>query len=150
MSTYIYDEENKTLNTGMVTLNGVSVIDPSSLTWGLQDVSASDAGRDEAVRMHKMIVGQLRTYDIGWNMIDPANASIILKAINEKENFYCTLPDTMENEMQTRLYYVGDRTALFQQWIPDRKDGKLYSKLSFRLVEVKPDSNITDDEENET
>ena len=43
-----------TKNTGMVTLNGVSVIDPSEMTWGLQDVSASDAGRDEAIRMHKM------------------------------------------------------------------------------------------------
>ena len=50
------------LNTNMVTLNGVSVIDPSENEWGLQDVSAKDAGRDEATSMHKMRVGQKRKY----------------------------------------------------------------------------------------
>ena len=134
---------NKTLKTGMVTLNGVAVIDPSELTWNLQDVSAADAGRNEAIEMKKMRVGQLRTYQLTWNMIDPENASIILKAINEKDNFKCKLHDVMDNEMQERLYYVGDRSAPFKQWIPDRTDGKIYSKLSFTLIEVMPDSNTT-------
>ena len=134
---------NKTLKTGMVTLNGVAVIDPSELTWNLQDVSAADAGRNEAIEMKKMRVGQLRTYQLTWNMIDPENASIILKAINEKDNFKCKLHDVMDNEMQERLYYVGDRSAPFKQWMPDRADGKIYSKLSFTLIEVMPDSNIT-------
>ena len=48
------------LNTNMVVLNGVDVIDPTELTWGLSDVSASDAGRDESVTMHKMRIGQKR------------------------------------------------------------------------------------------
>ena len=60
------------LNTGMVTLNGVSVIDPSELSWTLQDISASDAGRNEALAMKKMRVGQIRTYQLTWNMIDLA------------------------------------------------------------------------------
>lgn len=136
---------SKTLSTGMVTLNGVSVIDPSELTWGLQDVSASDAGRDEAVRMHKMRVGQIRTYEIAWNMIDPENAAIILRAINEKDEFYCTLHDVMSNKMETRLYYVGDRSAPFKRWI-DRVDGKVYSKLSFKLIEVMPESVLSKSE----
>lgn len=126
----------KTLNTGMVTLNGVSVIDPSECTWGLSDISASDAGRDELSNMHKMRLSQKRQYQLGWNMIDPTNASIILKAINAEETFDCTLFDAMDNEMQTRKYYVGDRSAPMQQWIPNRQDGKLYSKLSFTLIEV--------------
>lgn len=129
---------NRTLNTGMVTLNGVSVIDPSALTWGLQDVSASDAGRDESenATMHKMLITQKRTYSLAWNMIDPVNASIILKAINQYENFECRLWDAMEGEYQTRTYYVGDRTAPMQQWMPNREDGKLFQKLSFTLIEV--------------
>lgn len=132
----------KTMNTGMVTLNGVSVIDPSELTWGLQDVSAPDAGRDEAVRMHKLRIGQLRKYELAWNGIDPANAAIILQAINAQEEFPCTLHDAMTNTMQTRIYYVGDRSAPFKQWMPDRIDGKVYSKISFNLIEVFPDSNL--------
>lgn len=125
-----------TLNTGMVTLNGVSVIDPSSLKWGLSDISASDAGRDEQTIMHKMLLGQKRQYELAWNMISPEDASTILKAINAKETFECTLWDAMENQMQTRTYYVGDRSAPMQQWIPDRKDGKLFNQLSFTLIEV--------------
>lgn len=128
------------LNTGMVTLNGVSVIDPSELSWSLQDISASDAGRNEALEMKKMRVGQIRTYQLTWNMIDPENAAIILQAINSDEVFPCILHDVLENAMQTRRYYVGDRTAPFKQW-RDGTDGKLYSKLSFTLIEEKPDSN---------
>lgn len=133
---YIFDENNKTLTTNMVKLNGTIVIDPSALTWGLQDVSASDAGRDEATMMHKMTLGQKRTYALEWKMIDPVNASIILQAVNEKENFKCTLFDAMMNEYQERTYYVGDRTAPMQQWMPNRRDGKLYTKVAFTLIEV--------------
>lgn len=125
-----------TLNTQMVTLNGVSVIDPSKLSWGLSDISSSDAGRDEQTKMHKMRLGQKRKYELAWNMISPADASQILKAINEKEEFECTLHDAMDNEMQTRTYYVGDRSAPMQQWMPDRVDGKLFTSLSFSLIEV--------------
>lgn len=127
--------DGKTLNTNMVTLNGVSVIDPSECTWGLQDVSASDAGRDEGATMHKMRVAQKRQFHLGWSMIDPVNASIILKAVNALEYFECTLFDAMECEYQTRTYYVGDRSAPMQQWMPDRVDGKIYTKLSFTLIE---------------
>ena len=124
------------LNTNMVTLNGVSVIDPSEWTWGLQDVSAADAGRDEATIMHKMMLGQKRTYTLGWKMIDPHNASIILQAVNAAENFPCTLWDPLNEMYETRTYYVGDRSAPMQQWMPNRKDGKLYQKLGFTLIEV--------------
>lgn len=130
------------LNTGMVTLNGVSVIDPSEMSWSLQDISASDAGRNEAMEMKKMRIGQIRTYQLTWNMIDPTNAAIILQAINSDEVFPCILHDVMENEMQTRRYYVGDRTAPFKQW-RSGTDGKLYSKLSFTLIEEKPDSDTS-------
>jgi hypothetical protein len=144
--TDIAPNNEKTLNTGMVTLNGVSVIDPSVLEWNLQDISASDAGRDEAMVMHKMKIGQTRTYKLEWNNIDPGNASVILRAINEKETFYCSLFDVMDGKMENRLYYVGDRTAPFRRWT-DQSDGKVYSKISFTLIEVTPDSNKDEEEE---
>lgn len=124
------------LNTNMVTLNGVSVIDPSKNEWGLQDISSKDAGRDEATIMHKMKLGQKRTYNLEWNMIDPHNAAIILQAINSDETFPCTLWDAMDEQYETRTYYVGDRSAPMQQWMPNRADGKLYTHISFTLIEV--------------
>ena len=124
------------LNTNMVTLNGVSVIDPSKNEWGLQDISSKDAGRDEATIMHKMKLGQKRTYNLAWKMIDPHNAAIILQAINSAETFQCTLWDAMNEQYETRTYYVGDRSAPMQQWMPNRADGKLYTQISFTLIEV--------------
>lgn len=124
------------INTNMVTLNGVSVIDPSAIKWGLSDVSASDAGRDETSTMHKMRISQKRQYLLEWSMIDPDNASVILQAVNANENFQATLWDVMSNKYETRTYYVGDRSAQFQQWMPDRVDGKLYNKISFTIIEV--------------
>lgn len=127
---------DKTLNTNMVVINGVHVIDPSEWSWGLQDVSSDKAGRDEAIKMHKMRLGQKRTYTLGWAMIDPDNASTILKAVNEFENFEATIWDVMDNAYVTRTFYVGDRTAQMQQWMPDREDGKLFSKVGFTIIEV--------------
>lgn len=124
------------ISTNMVILNGVSVIDPSELTWGLSDVSSSDAGRDESATMHKMRIAQKRQYEISWSMIDPDNASKILQAVNASETFSATLWDAMDNQYETRTYYVGDRSAPMQQWMPDRVDGRLYSKLSFTIIEV--------------
>lgn len=124
------------LNTNMVTLNGVSVIDPSKNEWGLQDISSKDAGRDESTIMHKMKLGQKRTYNLAWKMIDPHNAAIILQAINSAETFPCTLWDAMNEQYETRTYYVGDRSAPMQQWMPNRVDGKLYTQISFTLIEV--------------
>ena len=119
-----------------ITLNNVAVPDPTALTWGLQDVSASDAGRDEATTMHKMRLGQKRTYTIEWAGIDRANASIILQAINSSENFPCYLFDVMNNQYETRTYYVGDRSAPFKQWFSNDIVGMIYTKLSFTLIEV--------------
>lgn len=133
---------DRTTRTNMVIINGTPVIDPSTWSYGLQDVSASDAGRDEAILMHKMRLGQVRTYQLGWKMIDPDNASQILQLING-EDFTMRLWDVLSNEYQTRTYYVGDRTAPMQQWMPNREDGKLFSNLSFTVIELWPDSNTT-------
>jgi hypothetical protein len=135
--------DGKTLNTMGIIINGVSVIDPSELSYTLSDISASDAGRDESLEMDAMILGQARQYTITWNNIDPENANKILKAVstgrNAKGQFPCTFYDVLEGEMQERMYYVGNRTAPFQQWIPDRDEGKIFNKLSFTLIEATPD-----------
>lgn len=147
---YEYDEVNKTINTMMVTLNNVSVIDPSTLEFSEQDVNSEDSMRDSTVDMHNNVLGTIVKYKLGWNMIDPVNASQILQAIhvptvNGKRQFWATLHNARTNQMETRLYYVGDRTVPFKQWIPDRADGKVYSQVSFNIIEAKPDSNIADE-----
>ena len=124
------------MNTGMVTLNGVSVIDPSVLEQSVQTVSDPEAGRDKTGTMHDNppCPDKLK-YNLAWNGIDPVNASIILQAVRQQRFFPAILHNAVTNQMETHTYYVGDRSIPVQQWIPNRVDGKVYKKLSFSIIE---------------
>lgn len=115
----------------MLYSNGEAVKDPSSLTWGLQDISTSEAGRTDDVIMHKCRVGDKRKLGLGWQNIKPAEAAKILTQF-EDEYFRLTYPDVATNSMQTRTFYRGDITAPFKWWY---RYGKFYSELSFEVVE---------------
>lgn len=114
----------------MLTVDGVALLDPSELTWGLQDISDSDSGRTEDTIMHKNRIGQKVTLSCGWNNLTPAQATPILNAVQPEYisvNYY----DPLEGQV-TKTFYVGDRTAPFKWW---NVKGKVYSKLSFNLIE---------------
>lgn len=107
--------------------------DPSSLEYGLQDVSASDAGRvmDASATMYKQRICQKRKLKLKWSGLTAADTSKILRAVNP-EYFYVRFWDALDGQMETRCFYVGDRTApLFYYWV----DGIRYESLSFDLIE---------------
>ena len=110
-------------------------LDPSSLQWGLQDISHSDAGRvqDAGNTMYKMRTSQKRKLMITWTMPTPTQASEILTAFN-REYFYVKYFDPMENGWNIREFYAGDRTAPFKWFNLDRK-GTRFTTLSFDIIE---------------
>lgn len=107
--------------------------DPASLTWGLQDISASDAGRTQSGYMYKMQVTQKRKLQLQWTLLTAAQASVILQAFNH-EYFYCKYWDALNNRFETREFYVGDRTAPFQ-WFQLDKKGTKFATVSFDIIE---------------
>ena len=109
-------------------------LDPSSLEWGLQDISASDAGRvqDSGNTMYKMRTSQKRKLNITWTMPTRAQASEILRAFNP-EYVYVRYFDPMENAYNVRQFYVGDRSAPFK-WV-DIMGGTRLTTLSFNIIE---------------
>ena len=113
-------------------INGRYIPNPSSLQWGIQSVSDSNAGRDMSGKMHVNIVTRKRKLELSWNAVDFETASEILKAVNG-DTFSVTYRDALTNKIQTRTFYVGDRTApvysyaVGQQW---------YSNISFNFIEV--------------
>lgn len=115
------------------TLHNIS-LDPSSLSWGLQDISASDAGRvlDSGNTMYKMRTSQKRKLQITWTMPTRAQAEEILNAFNA-EYFYLRYFDPMENALNTRQFYAGDRSAPFK-WV-DIMGGTRLTTLSFDIIE---------------
>lgn len=109
-------------------------LDPSSLEWGLQDISASDAGRvqDSGNTMYKMRLSQKRKLNITWTMPTRAQAAEILNAFNP-EYIYVRYFDPMENSYNIRQFYVGDRSAPFK-WF-DIMGGTRLTTLAFNIIE---------------
>ena len=109
-------------------------LDPSSMQWGLQDISASDAGRvqDAGNTMYKMRLSQKRKLNITWTMPTKAQAAEILQAFNP-EYIFVRYFDPMENALNIREFYVGDRSAPFK-WI-DIMGGTRLTTLSFDIIE---------------
>ena len=126
-------------NKGMISVGTTSsslttiTPDPASLTWGLQDISAADAGRTQSGYMYKMQVTQKRKLQLQWTLLTAAQASVILKAFNY-EYFYCKYWDALNNRFETREFYVGDRTAPFQ-WFQLNKKGTKFATVSFDIIE---------------
>ena len=110
-------------------------LDPSQFTWGLQDISASDAGRvqDAGNTMYKMRTSQKRKIQLTWTLPTAAQASEILSAFNP-EYFYVKYFDAMENSWNIRQFYVGDRSAPFKYFNLPKK-GTRFSTISFDIIE---------------
>lgn len=108
--------------------------DPSKFEWGLQDVSASDAGRvmDSNATMYKQRMAQKRKISLAWTNPTAAQASAILQAFNP-EYVYVKYWDVMANGWQVREFYVGDRTSPFK-WF-QTLGGTRMSELKFDIIE---------------
>lgn len=116
----------------MIKVDGVEMPTPSSFSWGLQDISASESGRTDDTIMHKNRVGQKRKLSLQWNAKDKATTAKILKAFNP-EYISVTYPDAMSGNDETRTFYVGDRTASVKLWWVGKQ---LYESISFDIIEV--------------
>lgn len=99
----------------MLTVGGVEMPCPSSFSWGLQDISASESGRTDDTLMHKNRVGQKRKISLAWNGKDWETTSKILQAF-DPEYIEVKYPDMMSGTYETRTFYVGDRTAPVKWW----------------------------------
>ena len=113
-----------------ITINGQN-FDPSKMTIGIQDVSASDAGRDQEGTMYKMLITRKYKIELEWWCPSREETSRILKAVRP-EYFYVTFTDPVENALVPKMMYVGDRSAPVQMWGDARQ---FYSSVKFNLIE---------------
>lgn len=127
------------LSVGTSTTSLVDVpVEPDGITWGLQDISAADAGRvnDATNTMYKMRTSQKRKLQISWVSVSFANASAILRMF-APEYVYVRYKDVEAGTWQVREFYVGDRTAPFSQIaiVDPNGDRTVVSTLSFDIIE---------------
>jgi len=115
----------------MITVDGVEIPCPSTFTWGLNDVSASDAGRTDDTIMHKNRIGQKRKIGLAWIIKSWEDTARILQAFNP-EYVMVRYPDMMSGQYETREFYVGDRSAPVKFWLAGRKR---IEQISFDIIE---------------
>ena len=115
----------------MLVVDGVPIKEPSEMTYGLQDVSASNAGRTQDTIMWKNRVGQKVTLGLAWSMTTPEETAEILQAF-DPEYIMVTYHDAKLNRKVTKEFYSGDKTAPVHIWSVNRK---YYNKISFNIIE---------------
>lgn len=112
-------------------VDGVFIPDPSELQWGIQSVSASNAGRTMDGLMHVNLVTRKRKLELKWNGVDFATTKEILTAVNP-ETFRVTYWDALTNRNETKTFYVGDRTAMVKSYV----EGYRRNDVAFNIIEV--------------
>ena len=112
-------------------VNGADVPTPSVFNWTLQDISSPDAGRTLDGIMHKNQIAQKRKIQLQWNGITKDTVSTILNMFNS-EYFDVTYLDPLDNAVETRTFYSGDKPTNLYSW----RFGGLYESISFNIIEV--------------
>lgn len=106
---------------------------PTEIHYGLQDISASDAGRtqDAGVTMHKNRIGQKRKYALTWSNLSTEETAQVLQAFNP-EYVWVRIPDPYTGDYDVAEYYVGDRSAVFRSIT---LAGVTYKSVTFNIIE---------------
>lgn len=118
-----------TENNPIRSVDGQAVAVPNVYQWELEDISASDAGRTEDIRMHKKRIGQVVKLTLQWDFVPIDVASDILTAFDPEYIKVCYL-DAKRGKYITSEFYVGNRSApMFKS-----KD-RLWENIGFNLIE---------------
>lgn len=114
-------------------------VEPDTISWGLQSISASDAGRTEDAdnRMHVNRTSQKRKLQLGWANPTFAQASRLVQMFNPEYVFVRYL-DLLSGGWRVAEFYTGDMSAPFRQVALDDPDGgrTVVASLQFNIVEV--------------
>lgn len=94
----------------ILTVNGVSLPDPATLTYGINDIDSAETGRNAEGTMIRDRVGSKVKLQCSWHALTPTQISTILNAIDD-ESFSMTYPDAKAGANVTKTFYVGDRST---------------------------------------
>ena len=118
-------------NNTMIKVDGVKVKTPSEFSWGLNDVSNSDAGRTQDALMHKNRLTRKRKIKLKWTMLSPEDAQAILIAF-APEYFDVTYFDPLIGGLTTKKFYSGDQEMPVKIWTVGNKK---YESLTLDIIE---------------
>lgn len=114
----------------MLLVNGVDFPTPSEFTVGIQDISQA-----ERVASGRIVIDRIATkikLNMKWNYITPQNLSRALGLISGV-TFDVTYLDPRTNRVETREFYVGDRSVGMYSYM---NGNPIYIDMGFNFIEV--------------
>lgn len=121
------------MNTIVLTINGIIMPTPSSMSWTLQTFDL-DSGRGVDGTMQRTVVCNKEALNLSWNSasLSPQEISQILKAVTSSPFFKVGYFSPLEGAWQEKMMYVGDRNINFYSFAFDQP---IQDSLSFNLIE---------------
>lgn len=114
----------------MLKVDNVQIPTPSDFSVGVQDISKA-----ERVASGSIVIDRIATkikLNMKWNYLTPVDLSNLLTAI-DKTYFNVEYLDPRTNTVQTRAFYVGDRTVGMYSY---RNGNPIYVDIGFNFIEV--------------
>lgn len=120
----------------LLLVNGRTCPCPSEMTWGKQDVSDAQSGRDQTAYMNKNKIAEKRKLQLKWNAVTPEKAHEVLSLFAD-EYFNVTYYDPLIGGTTTKEFYCGDMSAPFRLWVQKDVWGKEKKiiDVSFDIIE---------------
>lgn len=114
----------------MLKLNGILVRQPRSMSVGVGDLDDKTT-RTASGSLTRDRIAVKRKLTLSWSALTSAELSEILEAVSSVF-FQVTYPDPQTGTIQTKTFYVGDRTAAVYTY----NDGVvLWENLNMNLIE---------------
>lgn len=113
----------------MLEINNTPIPSPSSFQVGIMDIS--DGERNAKGDMLIDRIATKRKIELNWKFLESNELSKLLQLVNNVF-FFVKYPDPMTGNMETKTFYVGDRTVPMCTF----KDGKpLWNDIGFNFIE---------------
>lgn len=108
-----------------------SIPDVSTYAWGKNDISGSDAGRDQSTNMIKSLKAKARTLELGWNGRSYAEIAQALQCF-DYEYMWVTYVDGLTGTPLRKHFYAGDMSSTSYR----SYDGGIWQMAKVTLVQA--------------
>ncbi|MCM3041719.1 hypothetical protein M3201_18660 [Paenibacillus motobuensis] len=102
------------MDADVLKINGQNiVVFPDHFSVSLMDLDDAETSvRTRDTKLHRDRLGTKRKLEMGWGPLKWKELSSLLKSVRD-EFVEVTYPDTETGEYETKVFYVGDRTATY-------------------------------------